>query len=86
MLEVKQFEKYKMKGDIFAKISEFEALKLWVRYSTSVNGIGFVWPHCCDSRERVSKTTKLFCALLKESGTWKLIERFMYNERNKIPI
>ena len=42
MLEVKQFEKYKLKDDIFGKISGFEALKVWVRYSTSVNGNGFV--------------------------------------------
>lgn len=42
MPEVKQFEKYKMKGDIFAKISEFEALKVQARCSTSANGNGFV--------------------------------------------
>lgn len=41
-LEVKQFEEYKLKDDIFGKISGFEALKVWDRYSTSVNGNGFV--------------------------------------------
>lgn len=36
--------------------------------------------------ERASKNTKNFCVLLRESDTWKLIESFMYNERNTIPI
>lgn len=42
MLEVKQFEKYKLKDDIVGKISAFEALKVRARYSTSANGNGFV--------------------------------------------
>lgn len=46
MLEVKQFEYYKLKGDPFGKISGFKALKVAARYSTSMNGNSFVSPHC----------------------------------------
>lgn len=59
MLEEKQFEKYKLKDDLFGKISGSEALKGWARYSARVNGNGFVWPHC-NSR----KSWQNHCALL----------------------
>lgn len=36
--------------------------------------------------ERAIENIKLFCVLLRESDTWKLIESFMYNDRHKIPI
>lgn len=64
MVEVKQFEKYKLKDDLFGKISGFEVLEAWAKYSTSVNGNGF--DLIAAVVERASKTTKLFLCTRKK--------------------